>query len=148
MIAAHAQRAGIKPVSLPRRMSNAWIRALWPGEDRYYSPCLLLFWIFYQLPRRKSSVIVKRNSAARRQRKCGDGAGFLAYGPLDNAIYGCRIAPYATDEQDLAKLHMTQFLEPGLNGSLLLFDCWYPSAAFNAYTPQAGFSFVMRVCEK
>ena len=41
------------------------------------------------------------------------------YGPLDQAIYDCRIAPYAADERDLAKLHMTRLLELGLGGSLL-----------------------------
>lgn len=74
--------------------------------------------------------------------------GSLAYGPLDHAIYDCQIAPCATDERDLAKLHMARLQELGLRGSLLLFDRWYPSAAFLAYTLNAGFSFVMRVREK
>lgn len=74
--------------------------------------------------------------------------GSLAYGPLDHAIYDCRIAPYATDERDLAKLHMSQLRELGLGGSLLLFDRWYPSAGFLFHTLNAGFSFVMRVREK
>lgn len=74
--------------------------------------------------------------------------GSLAYGPLDNAIYDCQIAPYAKDERDLAKLHMARLIELKLEGSLLLFDRWYPSAEFIAYTLNAGFSFVMRVREK
>ena len=32
--------------------------------------------------------------------------GALAYAPLDHAIYGCQLAPYATDERDLAVRHM------------------------------------------
>lgn len=59
-----------------------------------------------------------------------------------------KIAPYATDERDFAKIHMTRLLELGLGGSLLLFDCGYPSAAFLDHTLTAGFSFVMRVREK
>lgn len=74
--------------------------------------------------------------------------GSLAYGPLDHAIYDCQIASYATDERELAKLHMARLLELGLGGSLLLFDRWYPSAAFLAHALDAGFSFVMRVREK
>lgn len=34
--------------------------------------------------------------------------GSIAYDPLDQAIYDCRIVPYATAERDLAKLHMAQ----------------------------------------
>ncbi len=71
--------------------------------------------------------------------------GSLAYGPLDHAIYDCQIAPYATDERELAKLHMTRLLELGLGGSLLLFDRGYPSAEFLAYTQNAGFFYVMLV---
>lgn len=74
--------------------------------------------------------------------------GSMAYGPLDHAIYDCQIAPYATDERELAKLHMQRLLELGLGGSLLLFDRWYPSKVFLAYTIEAGFSFVMRVRTK
>lgn len=72
----------------------------------------------------------------------------MAYGPLDCAIYDVQLAPYATDERDLAKLHMARLQELGLGGSLLLFDCWYPSAAFLSDTLRAGFSFVMRVRTK
>ena len=82
------------------------------------------------------------------RRDAATALGSLAYGPLDHAIYDCRIAPYATDERDLAKLHMERLQELGLRGSLLLFDRWYPSASFLAYTLDAGFSFVMRVREK
>ena len=32
--------------------------------------------------------------------------GSPAYGPLDHAIYDCQLAPYATDERDLAVRHM------------------------------------------
>ncbi len=74
--------------------------------------------------------------------------GSLAYGPLDHAVYDCQIAPYATDERDLAKLHMARLKELGLCGSLLLLDRWYPSKSFLAYTLDAGFSFVMRVRRK
>ena len=72
----------------------------------------------------------------------------MAYGPLEHAIYDCQIAPYKTDERDLAKLHMTRLGELGLGGSLLLFDRWYPSREFLSYTLGQGFSFVMRVREK
>ena len=82
------------------------------------------------------------------KRDAATALGSLAYGPLDHAIYDCRIASYATDERELAKLHMKRLQELGLGGSLLLFDRWYPSAAFLAYTLDAGFSFVMRVREK
>lgn len=82
------------------------------------------------------------------KRDAATALGSMAYGPLDQAIYDCQIAPYATDERDLAKLHMTRLLELGLGGSLLLFDRGYPSAAFLDHTLTAGFSFVMRVREK
>lgn len=82
------------------------------------------------------------------KRDAATALGSMAYGPLDQAIYDCQIAPYATDERDLAKLHMVRLQELGLGGSLLLFDRWYPSAAFLDYTLAAGFSFVMRVREK
>ena len=82
------------------------------------------------------------------KRDAATALGSLAYGPLDHAIYDCQIAPYATDERDLAKLHMVRLQELGLKGSLLLFDRWYPSASFLAYTMDAGFFFVMRVREK
>lgn len=74
--------------------------------------------------------------------------GSLAYGPLDHAIYDCQLAPYATDERDLAIKHMQRLTELGLTGSLLLFDRWYPSKKFIAHTLSTGFSFVMRVREK
>lgn len=82
------------------------------------------------------------------KRNAATALGSMAYGPLDQAIYDCQIAPYATDERDLAKLHMVRLQELGLGGSLLLFDRWYPSAAFLDHTLKAGFSFVMRVREK
>ncbi len=58
------------------------------------------------------------------------------------------MASYATDERDLAKLHMARLKELGLGGSLLLLDRWYPSKRFIAYTFDAVFSFVMRVRKK
>ena len=79
------------------------------------------------------------------KRNAATALGSMAYGPLDQAIYDCRIAPYAADERDLAKLHMKRLLELGLGGSLLLFDRGYPSAAFLAHTMTAWFSFVMSV---
>ena len=82
------------------------------------------------------------------KRNAATALGSMAYGPLDHAIYDCQIAPYATDERELAKLHMIRLQELGLGGSLLLFDRWYPSAAFLNHTLKAGFSFVMRVREK
>lgn len=82
------------------------------------------------------------------KRSAATALGSMAYGPLDHAIYDCQIAPYATDERELAKLHMTRLQELGLGGSLLLFDRWYPSAAFLDHTRKSGFSFVMRVREK
>lgn len=82
------------------------------------------------------------------KRDAATALGSLAFGPLDHAIYDCRIAPYATVERNLAKLHMARLLELGLGGSLLLFDRGYPSATFLDYTLSAGFSFVMRVREK
>ena len=82
------------------------------------------------------------------KRDAATALGSLAYGPLDHAIYDCQIAPYATDERDLARLHMARLQQLGLKGSLLLFDRWYPSASFLSYTMDAGFFFVMRVREK
>lgn len=82
------------------------------------------------------------------KRDAATALGSLAYGPLDHAIYDCRIAPYTTDERELAKLHMARLLELGLGGSLLLFDRWYPSAEFLAYTQNKGFFYVMRVRKK
>ena len=82
------------------------------------------------------------------KRNAATALGSMAYGPLDHAIYDCQIAPYAADERDLAKLHMVRLQKLGLANSLLLFDRWYPSAAFLDYTRKAGFSFVMRVRKK
>ena len=56
------------------------------------------------------------------------------YGPLDQAIYDCRIAPYAADERDLAKLHMTRLLELGLGGSPL--PCMRLNTAFQEPLPK------------
>lgn len=70
----------------------------------------------------------------------------IAYGPLDHAIYDCQIAPYATDERQLAMKHMARLLELGLGGSLLLFDRWYPSKEFIANTLNSGFSFENLSC--
>lgn len=43
---------------------------------------------------------------------------------------------------------MARLQKLGLGGSLLLFDRWYPSREFIAYTLEQGFSFVMRVRDK
>ena len=48
------------------------------------------------------------------KRDAATALGSLAYGPLDHAIYDCQIAPYATDERDLAKLHMARLQQLGL----------------------------------
>jgi hypothetical protein len=72
----------------------------------------------------------------------------IAYGPLDNVIYDCRIDRYTADERDLAKEHVRRLLELGLEGSLLLFDRGYPSAEFVSYLYEHGFHFVMRVRRK
>ncbi|MFV0401342.1 MAG: IS4 family transposase, partial [Oscillospiraceae bacterium] len=72
----------------------------------------------------------------------------IAYGPLEHGIYDCQIAPYKTDERELAKLHMERLNALGLGGSLLLFDRWYPSKELLSYTLTQGFSFVMRVRKK
>jgi hypothetical protein len=72
----------------------------------------------------------------------------LAYGPLDHVIYDCRIDRYEKDERDLAQQHVERLKELGLGGSLLLFDRWYPSAAFIAYLQDQGFQFIMRVRSK
>lgn len=82
------------------------------------------------------------------KRDAATALGSMAYWPPDHAIYDCQMAPYATDERDLAKLHMTRLQELGLGGSLLLFDRWYPSASFLDHTLTAGFSFVIRVRKK
>jgi len=70
------------------------------------------------------------------KRDAATALGSLAYVPPDHVIYDCQIAPYATDERELAKLNMARLLELGLGGSLLLFDRWYPTAEFLAYTPK------------
>lgn len=72
----------------------------------------------------------------------------MAYGPLDNVIYDCRIDKYASSERDLAKLHINRLCELGLSGSLILVDRGYPSAEFISYLYEKGFHFVMRVREK
>jgi hypothetical protein len=72
----------------------------------------------------------------------------IAFGPLDNFIYDCRIDRYDKDERDLAKQHIDRLLELGMGNSLLLFDRWYPSADFIGYIREKGFSFVMRVRRK
>lgn len=95
-----------------------------------------------------SAELKKAFGCSGSKRNAATALGSMAYGPLDHAIYDCQIAPYATDERDLAKLHMARLQELGLAGSLLLFDRWYPSAAFLDHTLKAGFSFVMRVRKK
>ena len=72
----------------------------------------------------------------------------VAFGPLDNFVYDCRIDRYDKDERDLAKLHINRLLELGMGNSLLLFDRWYPSAEFIGYVLEKGFSFIMRVRRK
>lgn len=72
----------------------------------------------------------------------------VAYGPIDHVIYDCRIDRYEKDERDLAILHVNRLQEMGLNGSLLLFDRWYPSAEFISYLYENSFQFVMRVRKK
>ena len=72
----------------------------------------------------------------------------VAYGPLDQAIYDCRIEHYAADERDLAKEHVKRLSELGLRGSLLLFDRGYPSAEFVAFLYDSSFQFVIRVRNK
>ena len=72
----------------------------------------------------------------------------LAYGPLDHVIYDCRMDRYDKDERDLAKQHVIRLKELDLDGSLLLFDRWYPSAEFIAFLYESGFHFVMRVRRK
>lgn len=69
----------------------------------------------------------------------------IAFGPLDHAIYDFRIDRYDKDERELAMMHVERLTELGLGGSLLLFDRWYPSAAFIAFLQERGFPFVMRV---
>ena len=95
-----------------------------------------------------SAELKKAFGCSGSKRNAATALGSMAFGPLDHAIYDCQIAPYATDERELAKLHMVRLQELGLVNSLLLFDRWYPSAAFLDYTRKAGFSFVMRVREK
>jgi hypothetical protein len=72
----------------------------------------------------------------------------MAFGPLDHAIYDFRIDRYEKDERELAMMHVERLTELGLQGSLLLFDRGYPSAAFIAFLQDRGFHFVMRVREK
>ena len=95
-----------------------------------------------------SAELKKAFGCSGSKRNAATALGSMAFGPLDHAIYDCQIAPYATDERELAKLHMVRLQELGLVNSLLLFDRGYPSAAFLDYTRKAGFSFVMRVREK
>ena len=82
------------------------------------------------------------------QNNAATALGSLAYGPLDHAISDFQLAPYVTDERELAEIHMNRLTQLGLKGSLLLFDRWYPSKKFIAHTINAGFFFVMRVREK
>jgi hypothetical protein len=72
----------------------------------------------------------------------------IAYGPLDHVIYDCRIDRYDANERDLAKAHVKRLSELGLNGSLLLFDRYYPSAEFVAFLYESKFEFVMRIRSK
>ena len=73
-----------------------------------------------QLQQDNAAKKLKRKLNRDRKRSAElDGLIQKLYGPLDQAIYDCGIAPYAADERDLAKLHMTRLLELGLGGSLL-----------------------------
>lgn len=95
-----------------------------------------------------SSELKKVFGCSGSKRNAATALGSLAYGPLDHAIYDCQLAPYAADERDLAKRHISRLQELGLGGSLLLFDRWYPSAEFLAHLQNAGFFYVMRVRKK
>lgn len=68
----------------------------------------------------------------------------IAYDPLNQTIYDCRIDRYGTNERTLAKAHVERLLELNLGGSLLLFDRGYPSAEFMSFLYANGFNFVMR----
>ena len=46
----------------------------------------------------------------------------IAFDPLSNSIYDCRIDRYDTDERTLAKAHVIRLSELGMHGSVLLFD--------------------------
>jgi hypothetical protein len=72
----------------------------------------------------------------------------IAYGPLDHAIYDCRIDSYTTDERSLAEEHIKRLSELNMQGSLLLYDRGYPSAEFIALHYESGFQFVMRLRDK
>jgi len=72
----------------------------------------------------------------------------IAYGPLDHAIYDCRIDRYTADERNLAQEHVKRLSELNLRGSLLLSDRGYPSAEFIAFLYESGFQFVMRLRDK
>ena len=72
----------------------------------------------------------------------------IAYGPLDHAIYDCRIDHIDADERVLAKAHVMRLTELGLTGSLLLHDRGYPSAGYIAFLYESGYNFVMRVKRK
>ena len=73
-----------------------------------------------QLQQDNAAKKLKRKLNRDRKRSAElDGLIQKLYGPLDQTIYDCRIAPYAADERDLSKLHMTRLLELGLGGSLL-----------------------------
>jgi hypothetical protein len=69
----------------------------------------------------------------------------IAFGPLDQIVYDCRINHYSTDERTLAKAHVQRLTELGLQGSILLHDRYYPSAEYIAFLYESGYHFVMRL---
>ena len=88
-----------------------------------------------QLQQENAALELKRKLNRDRKRSAElDGLIQKLYGPLDQAIYDCRIAPYAADERDLAKLHMTRLLELGLGGSPL--PCMRLNTAFQEPLPK------------
>lgn len=72
----------------------------------------------------------------------------IAFDPLSQVVFDSQMDRYATDERELARKHVKRLMELGLQGSLLLFDRWYPSAEFICFLQEMGFHFVMRVRRK
>ena len=72
----------------------------------------------------------------------------IAFDPLGQIAFDCRIDKHGASERALAIKHMDRLAELGLDGSILLMYRGYPSVGLVAAVMARGFSFVMRVKEK
>lgn len=72
----------------------------------------------------------------------------MVVGVYNDCVYDCRVGRYDDNERNLASQNIDQLKKMGLEGSLLLGDRAYPSAALMSHILDSGFHFLMRVRRK